>query len=131
MLSPGRSLLRLSTLLAVAACVDAPLDVPNQRIDSPQLALADRLPFSEAMAELGDLIFDDQNLSRNGNQACNACHASLWGFTGPSSAVNAAGAVYQGSVAGAFGDRKPPSSAYATPAPIFDYSKGLFVGGNF
>jgi cytochrome c peroxidase len=124
--------------LILGACADAPLDPATERLQTPDVqalfARADGLPFSEAMAELGDLIFDDQELSRHGNQACNACHASAWGFTGPSSAVNAAGAVYEGSVAGAFGDRKPPSSAYATPAPIFHFSRaagGLFVGGNF
>jgi cytochrome c peroxidase len=32
-----------------------------------------------------------------------------------------------------FGNRKPPSSAYATLSPIFDYDhrEKLFVGGNF
>jgi cytochrome c peroxidase len=49
--------------------------------------------------------------------------------------VNAAGAVYEGSVTGRFGNRKPPSSAYAAPSPIFhlalDKKGDLFVGGNF
>ena len=31
-----------------------------------------------------------------------------------------------------FGDRKPPSAAYATVSPIFhEDKKGLFIGGNF
>ncbi len=38
----------------------------------------------------------------------------------------------EGSIPGAFGDRKPPSSAYATLSPIFYMDKkGQFVGGNF
>ncbi len=42
------------------------------------------------------------------------------------------GAVYEGSIPGAFGDRKPPSSAYATFSPIlYVDKKGTFVGGNF
>ena len=42
------------------------------------------------------------------------------------------GAVYEGSIPGAFGDRKPPSAAYATQSPILHVDrKGLFVGGNF
>jgi cytochrome c peroxidase len=92
------------------------------------------LPFSEELAELGDKIFDDKNLSARRNQACNTCHSSSWGFTGPNSAINAGGAVYQGSVAGRFGDRKPPSSAYSTLPPIFAWTHqagGMFVGGNF
>ena len=82
--------------------------------------------------ELGKSIFFDENLSINGNQACATCHVPEWGWTGGDSAVNAAGAVYEGSIPGRFGDRKPPSSAYATLSPIFfQDKKGLFVGGNF
>jgi cytochrome c peroxidase len=40
--------------------------------------------------------------------------------------------VYEGSVPDSFGDRKPPSAAYATLSPIFHQDKqGLFIGGNF
>lgn len=40
--------------------------------------------------------------------------------------------MYEGSIPGAFGDRKPPSSAYATQSPILHVDKkGLFIGGNF
>jgi cytochrome c peroxidase len=40
--------------------------------------------------------------------------------------------VYEGSIAGRFGNRKPPSAAYAILSPIFyQDKKGLFVGGNF
>jgi cytochrome c peroxidase len=43
--------------------------------------------------------------------------------------------VYEGSIPGAFGARKPPSSAYATQSPIFSLSgpkkHALFVGGMF
>jgi len=45
--------------------------------------------------------------------------------------INAHGAVYEGSIPGRFGNRKPPSSAYATQSPILSVTKGLFVGGNF
>ena len=43
------------------------------------------------------------------------------------------GAVYGGAVPTRFGNRKPPSAAYATLSPIFYYDdeEGLFVGGNF
>jgi cytochrome c peroxidase len=82
--------------------------------------------------ELGKSIFFDENLSIDGNQSCASCHAPAWGWTGPDSDINAGGAVYEGSILGRFGDRKPPSSAYATPSPIFHQDKkGLFVGGNF
>jgi cytochrome c peroxidase len=84
------------------------------------------------MEKLGKAIFFDENLSLNGNQSCATCHAREAGWTGPDETINAHGAVYEGSVPGAFGDRKPPSSAYATLSPIFYMDKkGLFVGGNF
>ena len=85
-----------------------------------------------ATEELGKEIFFDEALSLNGNQSCASCHDPAVGFTGPDSTINAGGAVYEGSVPGAFGDRKPPSAAYATQSPIFYLDKkGTFTGGNF
>jgi len=82
--------------------------------------------------QLGKLIFNDEALSQNGNQSCATCHHPAAGWTGPDSIINAHGAVYEGSIPGAFGDRKPPSAAYATQSPILHMDKrGLFVGGNF
>ena len=91
--------------------------------------------------ELGKSIFFDQDLSMNQNQACAACHDPAWGFTGPIEAINAAGAVYEGSIPGRFGNRKPPSAAYATASPILHFVDEkennrneddiLFIGGNF
>lgn len=87
------------------------------------------------MEQLGKSIFFDQNLSFNGNQSCASCHAPEVGFTGPISAVNAGGAVYEGSILDRFGNRKPPSAAYATSSPILHYmidkKEPLFIGGNF
>lgn len=82
--------------------------------------------------QLGKSIFFDKNLSINVNQACAACHAPAAGWTGPNETINAYGSVYEGSIPGRFGNRKPPSAAYATQSPIFYMDKkGLFVGGNF
>jgi len=82
--------------------------------------------------QLGKDIFFDENLSLNYNQSCATCHGPEAGWTGPDSLINAHGTVYEGSIPGAFGDRKPPSAAYATQSPIFHLEKkGLFVGGNF
>ena len=80
---------------------------------------------------LGRSIYFDKNLSINQNLACAGCHAPESGWTGPDSATNAAGAVYEGSISGRFGNRKPPSSAYATQSPILFLDKGTWVGGNF
>jgi cytochrome c peroxidase len=84
--------------------------------------------------QLGKDIFSDSNLSAGSNQSCATCHASSMGWTGPTQSINEHGAVYEGSISGRFGNRKPPSSAYATLSPVLYYSKqagGLFVGGNF
>jgi cytochrome c peroxidase len=123
-------------LILPIGCRDAPTS-PDSLAEPPGQALLAKgsgLPFSEALAELGDEIFEDLNLSIGRNQACESCHMAEWGFTGPDSRFNRAGAVYEGSIAGAFGDRKPPSSAYSTLPPIFHRSRqagGMFVGGNF
>jgi cytochrome c peroxidase len=97
--------------------------------------IAVTLPAQQAMTpkeELGKAIFFDTNLSFNANQSCASCHAPEAGWTGPHSSVNAHGAVYEGSISDRFGNRKPPSAAYATQSPIFHMDKkGLFVGGNF
>jgi cytochrome c peroxidase len=83
---------------------------------------------------LGKLLFFDERLSARGNQSCATCHDPKAGWVGSNEAVNKAGVVYEASIPGRFGNRKPPSSAYATPAPKFrlvDARERTFVGGNF
>lgn len=125
--------------LGLAACGDAPGAVePLQPGSAVSVSASAEWwglpPFDPVMAELGDEIFEDPRLSINGNQSCETCHDADWGFVGPDSEVNAGGAVYEGSIPGAFGDRKPPSSAYSTLSPVFHWSRragGQFLGGNF
>ena len=84
--------------------------------------------------QLGKSVFMDENLSLNGNQSCASCHDPEVGWTGPIEDINRFGGVYEGSVPGKFGNRKPPSVAYATQSPVFAFHRqagGLFVGGNF
>src|ERR1022692_5112109 len=64
-------------------------------------------------------------------QACAACHGPEVGFTGPDAAIHAAGAVYEGAVVGRFGNRKPPSAAYAGASPILHFDGTTWVGGMF
>ncbi len=81
---------------------------------------------------LGKKLFFDANLSTPTFQSCAVCHLPEVGWTGPDMMTNAHGAVYEGAVKGRFGNRKPPSAAYATLSPIFHQdSEGDFVGGNF
>lgn len=82
--------------------------------------------------QLGKSLFFDASLSVNKNQSCASCHAPEAGWVGATNAINTHGAVYEGSIAGAFGDRKPPSAAYATQSPILSVDrKAVFSGGNF
>jgi len=82
--------------------------------------------------QLGKEIFFDK-ISSPDWMSCAKCHGPSVGFTGPNPAINAHGAVYNGAVPQRFGNRKPPSAAYATTAPNFHYdpTEGIFVGGNF
>ena len=90
-------------------------------------------PVESAAAAVGKKIFLDRALSVNGNQSCATCHGAEWGFTGPNRSINEHGAVYEGSIPGKFGARKPPSVAYATPSPVFHYDSRTkeYFGGNF
>lgn len=63
--------------------------------------------------QLGKALFCDENLSNPPGQSCATCHGPEVGWTGPDSSVNAAGAVMEGAVHTRFGNRKPPSAAYA------------------
>ncbi|WP_417809324.1 cytochrome-c peroxidase [Thioclava sp.] len=102
------------------------------------LCLASGPAYSDGLSPLetlGKSIFFDANLSINGMQSCASCHDPAMGFTSPNSEFNATGAVVEGALAGKFGNRKPPSIAYASESPvlhhIFDEGDVTFVGGAF
>ena len=80
---------------------------------------------------LGKFLFFDTNLSDPAGQSCAACHGPGVGFTGPDASINATGAVYEGAVAGRFGNRKPPTAAYAGDSPILHFDGMVWVGGMF
>lgn len=82
--------------------------------------------------QLGKFLFFDTALSTPPGQSCAACHAPEVGFTGPDSLINAHGAVYPGAVATRFGNRKPPSAAYANgPILQYDAAEEVWFGGTF
>jgi cytochrome c peroxidase len=81
--------------------------------------------------ELGKALFFDTNLSTPPGLACAGCHGPEVGYTGPDAAINAAGAVYEGAMAGRFGNRKPPTAAYAGDSPILQWDGTKWVGGMF
>jgi len=97
------------------------------------------LPASAAdqarMEALGKAVFFDTTLSAGANQSCAFCHDPATGFAAPDAVANTGGGVVQGSVAGLFGNRKPPTAAYAYAAPplhhVMEEGAPLFVGGAF
>lgn len=96
------------------------------------IAFAGEVIMLTPMEELGKLIFFDK-ISYPASMSCAECHAPSVGFTGPVPGFNLRGSVYPGAIPMRFGNRKPPSSTYATFSPIFHYDndEGLFIGGNF
>jgi cytochrome c peroxidase len=80
--------------------------------------------------QLGKKLFFDKISDPANKTACANCHGSSVGFTGPDEAINKHGSVYAGAN-GSFGNRKPPSAAYATFSPVLSQVGGVFVGGNF
>lgn len=127
-----------TTAFAVSSVAIALLTSPGTLLASSDEGLS-------PIEKLGKKIFFDKKLSLKRNQACATCHVPEAGWVGDDPEINAHGGVYEGSVKGKFGNRKPPSSAYASLAPIFYADFGnrllpdnnepaddpLFVGGNF
>ncbi len=83
--------------------------------------------------QLGKFLFFDKNLSTPAGQSCAACHSPSVGYTGADQLINITGSVYQGAVPHRFGNRKPPTAAYAGDSPVlyYDNEQGLWVGGMF
>lgn len=78
---------------------------------------------------LGQLLFEDVNLSNPPGQSCATCHARSAGFADP----NRTFPTSMGVRPGLFGDRNAPSAAYMAFSPTFhfDEAKQLYVGGQF
>jgi len=83
--------------------------------------------------QLGKQLFFDTNLSTPAGQSCASCHSPETGFSGPNSNVNLKTGVYQGAAPGQFGNRKPPTAAYASFSPKREYNAKdeTYEGGQF
>ncbi|MBV1915720.1 MAG: c-type cytochrome [Pseudomonadales bacterium] len=85
---------------------------------------------SMSIAELGELLFFDKNLSLTRNQSCASCHDPENAFIDPrDNGVN--GAVSLGDDGVSLGDRNAPTAAYAQLIPAFDLNGGDPTGGQF
>jgi cytochrome c peroxidase len=117
----------LRRILLLALVIATPLAIIGvHRTSANGLALT-------PMEQLGKSLFFDTNLSTPPGVSCASCHGPAVGFTGPISKINATTVVYPGAVHTRFGNRKPPSAAYAGTSPVFYYDsdEGVWVGGMF
>lgn len=82
--------------------------------------------------KLGKNLFFDMRLSSPAGQSCASCHSPGAGFNGTGDANITA---HEGAVSGRFGNRNPPSAAYASFSPSLDWvcdgSDCLWIGGQF
>ncbi len=92
----------------------------------------------DSKVSLGEKLFNDVSLSRDGTQSCATCHDINHAFIDPrinktSADSQTPGAVSLGQDDIALGDRNTPSAAYMAFVPEFhfDDAEGLFVGGQF
>lgn len=134
-----RNTARLSWLVlvlaaALSACQDASTslgpDGPNYNKGQIRKGGSSTPGEGSGIIALGERIFGDRNLSVGMNQSCQTCHEPGEGFAAPLASVVTRGSVVQGSVGTRFGDRKPPTAAYATMAPLFSGGNSP-IGGNF
>ncbi len=78
-------------------------------------------------AMLGRHLYFDTNLSEPAGQSCASCHAPGAGWAEPDQNLP----VSEGAVAGRFGNRNSPTSAYAAFSPLFSRTGTEYVGGQF
>jgi cytochrome c peroxidase len=117
--------LAAAVILLVIVVTGCAQKSPTPSLTPPQT------PSLTPQEELGKNLFFDTNLSDPTGLACAGCHGSGVGYTGPDQAINDAGVVYEGAVAGSFGNAKPPSAAYAGDSPILRFDGTTWVGGMF
>jgi cytochrome c peroxidase len=124
------SVAALCLVFAISACQDAPTSPQDARFNKGQTKKNEGGQPPADLALLGKLLYEDTKLSVNQNQSCQTCHEPAEGFAAALSSVTTQGSVVQGSEPGKFGDRKPPTAAYATLTPVFSGGNNP-VGGLF
>src|SRR6185295_13060004 len=130
--SPARSIgaASLASALLLGACSAANVDATTFD-DEPAGTIETALSGHgrDRVARLGELIFNDTNLSSPAGQACGTCHAAELAFTDPDTDVPTS----QGVLADRFGVRNSPMAAYASLVPPLhvDPVEGLYVGALF
>lgn len=118
------------TPLMFSGAVAALLTLNACDLDGPEVL--------ELKQALGEELFNDASLSKDGTQSCATCHDVAHGFIDPrvnASSIDAEtpGAVSVGQDDVSLGDINTPSIAYSALIPVFhfDEEEGLFIGGQF
>ncbi len=107
---------------------------PKTEPDSKEVVITieDELQKLTPIEELGKRMFFDISMSDPVGQACSNCHGPVAGWSGPDSDFNDKGSVYEGATEGRFGNRRPPTAAYAGDSPVLHIDEEeTFVGGMF
>lgn len=82
---------------------------------------------AKSLAELGQRLFFDTNLSLNRTQSCASCHDPSRGFTDPAGTADSLGDDGH-----SHGGRNAPTAGYAAWAPAFHQTEdGSYKGGQF
>jgi cytochrome c peroxidase len=128
-------LIKISTVVqAKSPEIRSQLDFSLENIggDLDNLSEEDAIQKLTPIEELGKRLFFDINLSDPAGQGCSTCHGPAAGWSGPDSDFNAKGSAYEGAMKGRFGNRRPPTAAYAGDSPVLHIDEeGTFVGGMF
>ncbi len=115
------------TAVAIAAAIAALIWIVSPLARAAEAGTAE----FDSVEKLGEALYFDTNLSKNGTQACATCHDPEAGFVDPRETA-AGRAVSLGDDGFSLGDRNAPTAAYAKFSPRFHKTKdGKFVGGQF
>lgn len=100
--------------------------------NTPQISSQKDNINTQKEAALGELLFFDTILSKNGTQSCATCHNPEHGFI-DNRDNGVAGAGSLGDDLKSIGDRNTPTAAYAMFSPVFHFDKKTkeFKGGQF
>jgi len=136
-----KNIFKLNSVVLVfllAACNSSSSTFESSDVEANNENSEEGVIIAETKESLGEKLFKDSELSRNGNQSCATCHNPDHAFI--DDRINASsvdtttpGAVSLGQDDLSLGDRNTPTAAYAAFGPDFHFNQeeGLFMGGQF
>jgi cytochrome c peroxidase len=110
---------------------NGPPDPPPDNNNRPD----DRDPGERLIAQVGQAVFFDTNISNPVGMSCSSCHAPETGFSYPVSLVNQLSGTVPGVIHNRFGNRKPMTISYSWFVPdgptFWRRRERAWVGGFF